>query len=106
MGDKPRAAISWSGGKDSCAALHREADRLDIVAMLTMFDEAAARSRSHGLRPEVLATQAERLGLHAVTGRCTWDSYNDAFGDSLAELKPLGVTHVVFGDILFDEHRA
>ena len=27
-----------------------------------MFDEEAARSRSHGLRPEVLAAQADRLG--------------------------------------------
>jgi hypothetical protein len=38
----------------------------DIVAMVTMFDEPAERSRSHGLRPEVLAAQAERLRLRQV----------------------------------------
>jgi uncharacterized protein (TIGR00290 family) len=71
-----------------------------------MFDEAAARSRSHGLRPELLAAQADRLGLRRVTGRCTWQTYDAAFSDALREVKADGVTHVIFGDILFDEHRA
>ena len=60
--------------------------------MITMFDERAARSRSHGLR--------------RITGRCTWQTYDAAFSDALAEAKADGVTHVIFGDILFDEHRA
>jgi uncharacterized protein (TIGR00290 family) len=100
-----RAAISWSGGKDSCAALQHAWPDFDIVAMVTMFDEAAARSRSHGLRPEVLAAQADRLGLRRVIGRCTWQTYNAAFGAALDELRDEGITHVVFGDILFEEHR-
>lgn len=102
---RPRAAISWSGGKDSCAALHRTHAVFDIVAMVTMFDEEEARSRSHGLRPEVLAAQADRLGLRLVTGRCTWETYNAAFSSALGRLAAERITHVVFGDILFDEHR-
>ncbi len=102
---RPRAAISWSGGKDSCAALHRAWPQFDIVSMITMFDEDAARSRSHGLRPEVVAAQAALLGLRQVVGRCTWTTYNAAFGAALDELAADGVTHVVFGDILFPEHR-
>ena len=102
---EPRAAISWSGGKDSYAALHRTVADFDVVAMVTMFDEEAARSRSHGLRPEVLAAQAERLGLRRVTGRCTWQTYNAAFSAALATLAFEGITHVIFGDILFEEHR-
>jgi uncharacterized protein (TIGR00290 family) len=102
---KPRAAISWSGGKDSCAALHRTHCRYDIVAMVTMFDEEAARSRSHGLRPGVIAAQADSLGLRAITGCCTWDTYDAAFSGALATLAAGGITHVIFGDILFDEHR-
>ena len=101
----PRAAISWSGGKDSCAALHRASRSFDIVSMITMFDEDAARSRSHGLRPEVVAAQADRLGVRQVIGRCTWTSYNAAFGAALDAVAADGVTHVVFGDILFPEHR-
>ncbi len=73
--------------------------------MVTMFDEEAARSRSHGLRPEILQAQADRLGLRRVTGRCTWQSYDAAFAEALAQLAADRVTHVIFGDILFDEHR-
>jgi uncharacterized protein (TIGR00290 family) len=102
---KPLAAISWSGGKDSCAALARVRSSLDVVAMATMFDEDAARSRSHGLRPEVLLAQADRLGLRHVVGRCTWQTYDHVFSDVLASLAAGGITHVVFGDILFEEHR-
>jgi diphthine-ammonia ligase len=102
---RPRAAISWSGGKDSCAALHRTHADFDIVAMVTMFDEGMERSRSHGLRPEVLAAQAERVGLRQVIGRCTWQTYDHAFAGALLAVRADGVTHVVFGDILFEEHR-
>jgi uncharacterized protein (TIGR00290 family) len=73
--------------------------------MVTMFDEEAARSRSHGLRPEVIAAQGRRLGLRAVTGRCVWETYNAAFSSALETLAADGVTHVIFGDILFEEHR-
>jgi uncharacterized protein (TIGR00290 family) len=102
---KPKAAISWSGGKDSCAALMRAPTSYDVVAMVTMFDEDAARSRSHGLRPEVLAAQADRLGLRRFTGRCTWQTYDAAFSTALASLAAEGISAVIFGDILFDEHR-
>ena len=70
-GGKPRASISWSGGKDSCAALHRVHADYDVVSMVTMFDEEAERSRSHGLRPQVIAAQGDRLGLAQIVGRCT-----------------------------------
>ena len=101
----PRAAISWSGGKDSCAALLRTHASFDIIAMVTMFDESAERSRSHGLRPEVLSAQAQRLRLRQVIGRCAWQTYDTAFAGALRELKDDDVTHVIFGDIMFDEHR-
>jgi diphthine-ammonia ligase len=74
MNARPRAAISWSGGKDCCSALHRVADRFEVAAALTMFDEEGARSRSHGLRPELVAAQVDRLGLADVSRRCSWDS--------------------------------
>jgi diphthine-ammonia ligase len=103
---RPSAAISWSGGKDSCAAYHRARADFDIVAAITMFNEDGTRSRSHGLRPEILAAQVERLGLHAITRTCAWETYDSAFDRALAEAAAMGITHVVFGDILFDEHRA
>jgi diphthine-ammonia ligase len=100
-----RAAVSWSGGKDSCAAYHRARRDFDIVAAITMFNEDGSRSRSHGLRPEVLAAQVGRMGLRHLTERCAWSSYDEAFSRALAAAAGLGVTHVIFGDILFEEHR-
>jgi uncharacterized protein (TIGR00290 family) len=77
----------------------------DVVAMITMFDEQGLRSRSHGLRPEVLTAQAERLGLRQVIGQTSWDTYDAVFQRALDALRREGITHVIFGDILFDDHR-
>jgi diphthine-ammonia ligase len=103
---RPIAAVSWSGGKDSCTALHRTAGAFDVVAALTMFDEAGARSRSHGLTPAIVEAQADRLGVRSVTARCTWETYDDAFRSALERLAADGVTHMIFGDIMFDDNRA
>jgi diphthine-ammonia ligase len=102
---RPTAAISWSGGKDSCAAYHRARSDFDVVAGVTMFNEDGTRSRSHGLRPEIITAQVERLGLRPIAARCSWETYDAAFSRALAIARGLGITHVIFGDILFDEHR-
>jgi uncharacterized protein (TIGR00290 family) len=102
---KPKAAISWSGGKDCCLAMLRAGDSLDIVAMVTMFNEDGGRSRSHGLRPDVVAAHAARLGLEEFSARCSWDTYTDEYIATLARLAQRGITHVVFGDIVGDAHR-
>ena len=77
----------------------------EMAAAITMFNEDGTRSRSHGLRPEIVAAQVERLGLVGLVERCTWDTYDAAFDRALAAARAMGITHVVFGDILFDEHR-
>ena len=102
---RPRAAVSWSGGKDSLAAVAATRDELDLVCALTMFDESGARSRSHGLRPELVAAQVARLGMRGVTARCSWSTYDEAFTAALRGLAADGITHVVFGDLVYPEHR-
>jgi len=102
---KPKAAISWSGGKDCCLAMLRAAHDVDVVAMVTMFNEDGARSRSHGLRPEMVAAHAARLELEQFSARCSWDTYTDEFMSTLARLSDRDITHVVFGDIAGDGHR-
>ncbi len=101
---RSKAAVSWSGGKDSYLALHRAADAFDIQALFTMFTEDGTRSRSHGLRPEVLARQASLLGLPLVSGRGTWKTYEDEFKRVLRALAANSFSHVIFGDIFPDEH--
>ena len=103
---KPRTAISWSGGKDSYLALHRRHSSYDVVAMITMFDEDGVRSRSHGLRPEILRAQANRLGLPLVAGRGSWASYESGYRHALEDVRTLDITHVIFGDIMYESNRA
>jgi uncharacterized protein (TIGR00290 family) len=102
---KPRAALSWSGGKDSYLALHRSMSRFDVVAAVTMFNEDGSRSRSHGLRPDVVDAQVRRLGLTHVRGHGSWAGYEDGYRDALRRVRALGITHVIFGDIMYDSNR-
>jgi uncharacterized protein (TIGR00290 family) len=101
----PRAALSWSGGKDSYLALHRSVSRFDVVAAVMMFNEDGSRSRSHGLRPDVVEAQVQRLGLTHVGGRGSWTTYEDGYRDALRQVRSLGITHVIFGDIMYDANR-
>src|SRR5262249_9673109 len=81
---------SWSGGKDSALALHRAvaagAEPRFLVSMLT---EGGERSRSHGLRRELLQAQAEAVGVPIRFGAATWSGYRDEFvrvvGEGVAE---------------------
>ena len=102
---KPRAAVSWSGGKDSYLALHRSRSSYDVVAMITMFNEDGTRSRSHGLRPEILEAQANRLGLRMCSGRGSWATYEDGYLRVLEDACALDISHVIFGDIMYDANR-
>jgi diphthine-ammonia ligase len=102
---KPRAAVSWSGGKDSYLALHRSRSSYDIVSLVTMFDEEGVRSRSHGLRPQILEAQARRLGLPICKGRGSWATYEEGYLQALDEACALGISHVIFGDIMYDSNR-
>lgn len=102
---KPRAAVSWSGGKDSYLALHRSLSSYDVVALITMFDEHGARSRSHGLRPQILEAQADRLNLRICKGRGSWATYEEGYLRALDEARALDISHVIFGDIMYAENR-
>ena len=75
-------------------------DSVEFVAMITMFNEDGARSRSHGLRPAMVAAQGDRLGLEQFSACCSWDTYTNEYTATLARLPERGVTHVVFGDII------
>ena len=102
---RPKAAISWSGGKDCCLAMMRTWDTVDFVATVTMFGDDGERSRSHGLRPEIVAAQCRRLGLVQFTARCSWPTYTEQYIALLGRLARQGVSHVVFGDIMGETHR-
>ena len=102
-----KAVVSWSGGKDSCLALVRAtAAGIEPSVLLTMMTEDGVRSRSHGLRLELVQAQAAALGLPLVTPAATWNSYEETFAATLVELRAGGIEAGVFGDIDLEPNRA
>jgi diphthine-ammonia ligase len=97
---------SWSGGKDSCLALHRAAESGAIPrALLTIFTEDETRTRSHGLHRSVVEAQAEALGLELRTVSTSWEDYRQSLVALLEEARQDGMGSVVFGDIDIETHR-
>ena len=97
---------SWSGGKDSYLALQRAvAGGGRAAALLTMLREDGRLTHSHGLPLAFVERQAEALSLPLVRRVASWDTYEDAFLDGLAELRGLVVEVGVFGDIDLQPHR-
>lgn len=101
-----RAAVSWSGGKDCCLALHRARTAgLDVRYALAMFDETGERTRSHAIPPDLMRAQVQALGLKLVAPAASWADYERVFVTALQDLRAAGVTDVVFGDIDLAPHR-
>jgi len=98
---------SWSGGKDSYLALQRAVSGGGRpVALYTMTAEDGRRTHSHALPVSLVERQAAALGLPLVVRGATWDGYEAAFLDGLAELRDrLGAEVGVFGDIDLQPHR-
>lgn len=100
-----RCFCSWSGGKDSCLALHRAVrSGCEPTALLTMLVEDGGRSRSHGLTVEVLEAQASSIGVPLTTKATSWEDYEKHFLEAAADLRVEGATAGVFGDIDVREH--
>jgi uncharacterized protein (TIGR00290 family) len=97
---------SWSGGKDSYLAFQRAvAGGGRAAALLTMLREDGRVTHSHGLPLAFVERQAAALGLPLVCRAASWDTYEAAFLDGLAELRELGIEVGVFGDIDLQPHR-
>ncbi len=98
---------SWSGGKDSCLALHRAIKAGNKPRFLfTMLTEDGERSRAHGLAREVIMAQAASLGVPAIFAAASWPEYEGIFVKTLAEMRTMGIDAGVFGDIDGAEHLA
>src|SRR5918998_4357995 len=100
------AAVSWSGGKDCCLAMHRARTAgLEVRTLLAMFDETGERTRSHAIPRDVMQAQADALGLELVAPSASWADYEATFINALKDLRTRGVTDAVFGDIDLLPHR-
>ena len=101
-----RCFCSWSGGKDSCLALHRAAAAgAEIELLVTMLIEGGSRSRSHGLRDAVIAAQARSIGANLSSVATSWQNYEESFVAVLKRAQAEGIDVGVFGDIDILRHR-
>ncbi len=100
-----RAAISWSGGKDSCLAWLRARERgFEVETFLTMC-EPDGLSKSHALPPALLAEQVRAAGAVWRAARTPPGEYAQVFDAELRRLRAGGHSHLVFGDIDLQAHR-
>lgn len=100
------ALCSWSGGKDSCLALHLSLEAgIPVRRLVTVFEPDADRSRSHALPKELLAAQADALGLELCAPRADWASYERVFVAELERARLAGIGQAIFGDIDLLPHR-
>ncbi|HEX7604548.1 MAG TPA: hypothetical protein VF316_23180, partial [Polyangiaceae bacterium] len=111
MAPRPKVIVSWSSGKDSALALHevRRAGDVEVVDILTTITSEFSRVSMHGVRESLLDQQAEALGLPCwkvpIPSPCPNEVYEREMARVLGELRQLGVTAVVFGDLFLEDLR-
>src|SRR3954468_10654972 len=100
-----RPLLSWSSGKDSAWALHvlRQQPDIEVVGLLTTFNEETDRVAMHAVRRGLVEAQAAAAGLPLVPVMlpypCTNEVYEERMKAAIAEAKESGVTHMAFGDL-------
>ena len=107
-----RILLSWSSGKDSAWTLHRLRQRadIDIVGLLTTFNEVAERVAMHAVRQTLVEAQALAAGVPlwpvALPFPCNNEQYADIMGGVITRAQAAGVTHMAFGDLFLEDIRA
>ena len=100
-------ALGWSGGKDSALALDRAlAAGLRVRFLFNIYDGRTGRLRFHGVRRELIAAQAQGLGLELIQRPTGEDGFEAAFLSILDELADRSVGAVMFGNIHLADVRA
>ena len=103
-------ALSWSGGKDSALALWTMRRRhLEPEALITTVTERYERISMHGIRRELLARQADDLGIALVEvvipPDCVNDVYDARMATAFASAPLSAVEAVAFGDLFLEDVR-
>lgn len=104
MNSIKKAVFNWSGGKDSALALQKTLDNKDfeIVALFTTFNEESRKSSMHSVPLEILAKQADSIGipLHTMYFSKDLKNYDEKMHEAVSHFKSLGVTAFIFGDLM------
>lgn len=106
----PRVLLSWSSGKDSAWTLHRLREQgVEVVGLLTTFNETFDRVAMHAVRRTLVQAQADAAGLPLWPVQLPWPcsnaDYEERIGTTIARARDAGVTHVAFGDLFLEDIR-
>lgn len=108
---KKKVLLSWSSGKDSAWALHmlRRRDEVQVVALLTSFNEAFERVAMHAVRRVLVEAQAEQVGLPLWEAKLPWPCSNAQYEAVMAKVWQRaveeGIEQVAFGDLFLQDIR-
>ena len=106
-----RVLLSWSSGKDSAWTLHllRQQPGVEVLGLLTTFNEAAGRVSMHAVRRELVDAQAAAAGLPlwpiALPWPCSNADYEERMSVVIGRAREEGITHVAFGDLFLEDVR-
>jgi len=108
---RSKVVLSWSSGKDSAWALHvlRQQPDLEVIGLLTTFNEAFDRVAMHAVRRELVEAQSMSVGLPLIPVLlpfpCTNEVYEQRMKTAIAKARTAGVTDIAFGDLFLEDIR-
>ncbi len=111
MPERKRIALSWSSGKDSAWTLRllRQNHAVEVVALITSFNQVADRVAMHAVRRELVELQAERVGLPLWPVELPWPCpngvYEERMGAMMQRAAAAGIEAVAFGDLFLRDIR-
>lgn len=111
MAATKRVLLSWSSGKDSAWSLHvlRQDPDVEVVGLLTTFNEAVDRVAMHAVRHDIVDAQAAAAGLPlwpvGIPSPCPNEIYEERMREAMSRAKAAGITHVAFGDLFLEDVR-
>ena len=90
---------SWSGGKESCLACYKAlSDGFDVSYLLNFVSEDGTRSRAHGISSDLIALQADAIGIPIIQVKSSWEDYEAKFKDGnwLLDISEYGLSEKAF----------
>ncbi|MDD5218025.1 MAG: diphthine--ammonia ligase [Candidatus Omnitrophica bacterium] len=106
-----KVIMAWSGGKDSAMAFEalKKDGGFEVVALLTTVTEVYGRISMHGVREELLESQARALGIPLdkiyLSQKASDAEYEQKMRERLLHYRSQNVSAVAFGDIFLEDLR-
>jgi len=87
----------------------RQAPSIEVVGLLTTFNESADRAAMHAVRRTVVEAQAAAAGLPLwpvmIPSPCPNEVYEERMRAAMARAREAGINSVAFGDLFLEDVR-